>query len=137
VMGIALPNNSSLARVVRASFAIDRFRRRFCHCYSAPFRLDTLNKFSVVRSSIKPREKKAMRSTLRTALSDSGPAKLRIQADSFDVVDDGGLPTLRNIVGVGAHKFLWLDITEIQLKQNQGQRVIHVVTSGGSRDFVL
>jgi len=38
---------------------------------------------------------------------------------------------------VGAHKFLWLDITEIQLKQNQGQRVIHVVTSGGSRDFVL
>ena len=59
------------------------------------------------------------------------------EAVSFDLVDDGGLPTLRNIVGVGAHKFLWLDITEIQLKQNQGQRVIHVVTSGGSRDFVL
>src|SRR5437879_10457025 len=84
VMGIALPNNSSLARVVRASFAVDRFRRRFCHCYSAPFRLDTLNKFSVVRSSIKPREKKAMRSNLRTALSDSGPPKLRIQADRFE-----------------------------------------------------
>ena len=58
VMGIALPNNSSLARVVRASFAIHRFRRRLCHCYGAPFGLDTLNKFSVVRSTIKPREKK-------------------------------------------------------------------------------
>ncbi|OLD79963.1 MAG: hypothetical protein AUF67_14045 [Acidobacteria bacterium 13_1_20CM_58_21] len=41
------------------SFAIDRCRRRLCHCYSAPFWLDTLNKFSVVRSTIKPREKKS------------------------------------------------------------------------------
>lgn len=58
------------------------------------------------------------------------------EAVTFDVGDDGGLPTIRNIVGVAAHKFLWFDITEIQLRQTEGQRVLHVVTSGGSRDFV-
>jgi hypothetical protein len=37
---------------------------------------------------------------------------------------------------VAAHKFLWFDLTEIQLRQNAGQRVLHVVTSGGTRDIV-
>ena len=58
------------------------------------------------------------------------------EAVSFDIGDDGGLPTIRNIVGVAVHKFLWFDLTEIQLRQSEGQRVLHVVTSGGSRDIV-
>ena len=68
--------------------------------------------------------------------TDIGGTSIRFkQAVSFDALDDGGLPTLRNIVGVAVHNFLWLDITEIQLRQKEGQRVLHVVTSGGSRDI--
>lgn len=59
------------------------------------------------------------------------------EAVSFDVGGDGGLVTFSNIVGVAAHKLFWIDVTEIQLRQNQGQRVLHVVTSEGSRDFAL
>jgi len=75
---------------------------------------------------------------LEETKTDIGGTPIRFkQAVSFDVGDEGGLPTLSNIVGVAAHKFLWLDITEIQLRQNQAQRVLHVVTSGGSRDIAI
>jgi hypothetical protein len=76
--------------------------------------------------------------SLEETKTDIGGTPIRFkQAVSFDVGDDGGQPTLSNIVGVAAHKFLWLDITEIQLRQNQGQQVLHVVTSGGTRDIPI
>jgi hypothetical protein len=75
--------------------------------------------------------------SLKEIKTEIGGTPIRFkEAVSFDVGDDGGLPTIRNIVGVAAHKFLWFDLTEIQLRQNAGQRVLHVVTSGGSRDIV-
>jgi hypothetical protein len=55
----------------------------------------------------------------------------------FNVGTDGGFPTIRNIQGASAHKVFWFAITEIQLRQDQGKRSLHVQTSGGARDFPL
>jgi|SRR5579872_1944816 len=55
----------------------------------------------------------------------------------FNIVVEGGLPTISNIQGVAAHKVFWFDIKQIQLRQDQGKRILHVETSGGARDFPL
>jgi hypothetical protein len=56
---------------------------------------------------------------------------------TFDVGTEGGFPTVSNIQGAAAHEVFWLDITTIQLREDQGKKVVHVVTSGGARDFSL
>lgn len=54
---------------------------------------------------------------------------------SFAVAEEDGLPALNNIAGVSVHKMFWFSIQSIQLKQNNGQKVVHVVTSGGTKEF--
>ena len=56
---------------------------------------------------------------------------------SLPVLPESGLPALDAIAGVSVHKFLWFDMQSIQLKQNQGQKVIRVVTSGGAKEFAV
>ena len=56
---------------------------------------------------------------------------------TFDVGTEGGFPTVSNIQGAAAHKVFWFDITTIQLREDQGKKIVHVVTSGGARDFSL
>lgn len=56
---------------------------------------------------------------------------------TFVVGTDGGLPTISNIQGAAAHKVFWFDITEIQLRQDQGRRFLRVVTSDGAREFPI
>jgi hypothetical protein len=56
---------------------------------------------------------------------------------AFDVGTAGGFPTVSNIQGAAAHKLFWIEITQIQLQQNQGKRILHVQTSAGARDFPL
>jgi len=56
---------------------------------------------------------------------------------TFDVGTDGGFPAINNIQGVAVHKLFWFDIKQIQLRQDQGKRILHVETSGGARDFPL
>ena len=56
---------------------------------------------------------------------------------SFSAGADGGLPSINNIQGAAAHKFFWLNITQIQLLEDQGKKILHVVTSAGARDFPL
>ena len=36
---------------------------------------------------------------------------------------EGGLPTISNIHGAEAHKVLWFDIQQIQLRQDQGKKI--------------
>lgn len=59
------------------------------------------------------------------------------QTVTFTVGTEEGCPTLSNITGIAVHKFLWFDITQIQLRQGQGQSILHVVTAAGARDIVL
>jgi hypothetical protein len=59
------------------------------------------------------------------------------QLVTFDAGTDGGFPTISNIQGAAVHKFIWVNITEIQLRQNQGHRILHLETLVGSRDFPL
>jgi hypothetical protein len=56
---------------------------------------------------------------------------------TFVVGTDGGFPTISNIHGAAAHKVFWFDITQIQLRQDQGRRFLHVVTAGGTREFPI
>src|SRR5208282_481509 len=58
-------------------------------------------------------------------------------AVSFNVAETDGLPTLNNISGVSVHKLFWFDLQTIQLTQNQGQKIVRVATSGGTREFPL
>ena len=55
----------------------------------------------------------------------------------FNVSRESGLPMISNIQGVAAHKVFWFDIEKIELRENQGKRIIHIETSGGTRDFPL
>jgi hypothetical protein len=67
-----------------------------------------------------------------------GGAAIRFKSlITFDVGTEGGSPLISNIKGVAAHKVFWFDITQIQLMQDQGKRILHVETSGGTRDFPL
>jgi hypothetical protein len=54
---------------------------------------------------------------------------------TFNVGLGEGFPTISNIQGAAAKKLFWFSITGIQLRENQGQKILHVDTSGGSRDF--
>jgi hypothetical protein len=54
---------------------------------------------------------------------------------TFNVGLDGGFPTISHIQGAAAHKVFWIGITEIQLRENAGQKILHVETSAGARDF--
>ena len=56
---------------------------------------------------------------------------------SLTIGTTAGLPDLTNIQGLSAHKLFWLSITQIQLQEVQGRRVLHVVTSAGAKDFPL
>jgi hypothetical protein len=48
----------------------------------------------------------------------------------FDVSESDGIPALKNIVGIAAHKLLsWINIQSLQLKQNQGRWSMAVGTS--------
>jgi hypothetical protein len=67
---------------------------------------------------------------------DGTPLRLKQQV-SFAVAEQSGLPTLDAIAGVSVHKFLWFDMQSIQLKQNEGQKMIRVVTTGGTKEFAV
>ncbi len=56
---------------------------------------------------------------------------------TFSAGVSGGFPTISNIQGAAVHKLFWIGITEIQLRENQGQKTLHVETSAGARDFPL
>jgi hypothetical protein len=56
---------------------------------------------------------------------------------TFEVGSDGGNPSLSNIVGVAVHKVFWIDIQQVQLRQQDGQKIVHVVTGHGTREFPL
>jgi len=81
----------------------------------------------------------------RVTISNTGEIKTEISGTpikfnrlvTFDVGTDGGFPTINNIQGVAGHKLFWFDIKQIELRQDQGKRILHVVTSGGARDFPL
>jgi len=64
------------------------------------------------------------------------PVRLK-NAVSFAVAETDGLPGLNNIAGVSVHKVFWFSIQSIQLKLNNGQKVVQVVTSGGTKEFPL
>jgi hypothetical protein len=59
------------------------------------------------------------------------------QTVTFQVCSDGDNPSLSNIAGVAVHKVFWIEIEQVQLRQQAGQKVLHVVTGEGSRDFPL
>jgi hypothetical protein len=59
------------------------------------------------------------------------------QSVTFEVGSDGGNPSLSNITGVSVQKFFWIDIQQIQLRQQNGHKIVHVVTAHGARDFPL
>ena len=56
---------------------------------------------------------------------------------TFTFIMDNSSPRIADIEGVAAHKFIWLDIEQLELIHDSQQKVLRVVTSGGSRDFVL
>ena len=64
------------------------------------------------------------------------PLRLKPQV-RFTVTEQGGLPGIDAIAGVSVHKFLWFDVQSIQLKNNQGQKMVRVVTTGGAKEFVV
>ena len=59
------------------------------------------------------------------------------QTVAFNVGLDGGNPSLSNITGVAVQKLFWIDIQQIQLLQQNGQKIVHVVTAHGTRDLPL
>jgi hypothetical protein len=64
--------------------------------------------------------------------------RIRLQeVITFDFINDSSLPRMINIQGVAAHKLVWLNIQQLELVQDQQQKVLRVMTSGGSRDFAL
>ena len=56
---------------------------------------------------------------------------------SFQITIDNGNPSISNISGVAVHKILWIDLQQVQIIEQNGQRMVHVVTAHGSRDFPL
>jgi hypothetical protein len=55
---------------------------------------------------------------------------------SFEVAQ-GQTPTLSNIKGVAVHKVFWIDIHSIQLRQDQGKKIVSVATSAGTKEFTV
>jgi hypothetical protein len=58
-------------------------------------------------------------------------------AVTFNVVEEDSLPALTNISGLTVHEVIWIDIRGIQVKQNDGNKIVRVVTSEGTKDIVL
>jgi hypothetical protein len=81
----------------------------------------------------------------QVTVSNTGEIKIEIggaplkfsQSVTFDVGTDNDSPTVSNIQGVAVHKLFWFDIKQIELREDQGRRILHVETSGGARDFPL
>jgi len=59
------------------------------------------------------------------------------QTVTFEVGLDGGGPSLSNIAGLAVQKVFWIDIQQVKLRQQDGQKIVHVVTGHGTRDFPL
>lgn len=59
------------------------------------------------------------------------------QTVTFEMGVESGNPSLSNIVGIAVHEGFWINIEQVQLRQQAGQRVLHVVTREGSRNFPL
>ena len=57
--------------------------------------------------------------------------------ETFNVVEEDSLPALTNISGLSVHEVIWIDIRSIQVKQNDGNKIVRVVTSEGTKDIVL
>jgi hypothetical protein len=53
----------------------------------------------------------------------------------FKSAETDSLPALNNISGVSVHKFFWIAIQTIQLIENQGQKMVRVVTPIGKAEF--
>ena len=56
---------------------------------------------------------------------------------TFNAGTNAGFPTISNIQGAAVHKLFRIGITEIQLRDSQGQKTLHLETSAGARDFPL
>src|SRR5436305_7519284 len=54
---------------------------------------------------------------------------------TFTAPTENGLPAITDIRGVAVHKFLWLDLKQVAIRQDQEVKIVRVVTSGGTRDF--
>ena len=64
--------------------------------------------------------------------------RFRLKAEvTFNVVKEDSLPALTNISGLSVHAVIWIDIRGIQVKQNDGNKIVRVVTSEGTKDIVL
>ncbi len=62
--------------------------------------------------------------------------KVRLNtAVCFNVAETDGLPALTNISGVSVHKFFWIGIQTIQVIENQGQKMVRVMTPIGTGEF--
>ena len=59
------------------------------------------------------------------------------QTVTFQVGLNGGNPSISDITGVAVHKVFWIDIQQVQLRQQGGQKIVHVVTGHGTRDIPL
>jgi hypothetical protein len=76
-------------------------------------------------------------STKETQTQISGNAVKFSPVVAFNAGVDGGFPTMSNIQGAAVHKLFWIGVTQIQLRESQGQKSLHVETSAGARDFPL
>ena len=67
--------------------------------------------------------------------------RFRLKAEvTFNVVEEveeDSLPALTNISGLSVHEVIWIDIRGIQVKRNDGNKIVRVVTSEGTKDIVL
>jgi hypothetical protein len=62
----------------------------------------------------------------------------RLKAEvTFNVVEEDSLPALTDISGLSVHELIWVDIRGIQVKQSDGNKIVRVVTSEGTKDIVL
>ncbi len=62
----------------------------------------------------------------------------RLKAEvTFNVVEEDSRPALTNILGFSVHELIWIDIRGIQVKQNNGLKIVRVVTSEGTRDITF
>lgn len=63
---------------------------------------------------------------------------VRVKATvTLTFITGGDSLAISNITGVAVHKLLWFDVKQVQLSGNQTHKIIHIVTSGGSREFPL
>jgi hypothetical protein len=63
--------------------------------------------------------------------------QVRLKKTVSFAVAQGNTPALSNITGVAVHKVFWIDIHSVQLKQDQGKKIVSVATSAGTKDFAV